>query len=570
VQSRRTRVRHPRLRSHFKNTDPKLRYIYRIAYLGDQYQFGLHHSSAANLERGLAERVFMVKNYNKNYDADLDPEFCPPPKPEVGIFQRHLTKYSKEIIQRVGRRSPISYEKFLSYYTGGKLTTYSRAVDSLTERPVNKADAKLSTFVKAEKLNLSLKSDPVPRVIQPRHPRYNVEVGRYLKPIEHDIYTAIDGLFGSKTIFKGLSVEAMGSLIHQKMRKFLRPCAIGFDASRFDQHVSVDALKYEHSIYKGIYSHSKTLNTLLKWQIHNKGVAIAKDGFFRYSVDGCRMSGDMNTSLGNCILAALISKDFIDRFNLDAELINNGDDNVLICSEDDEEVVKRHLYDHWLKYGFEVVAEEPVYITEQVEFCQMKPVFDGTNYVMVRKPDVSMSKDCHSITPFYTTKTAKKWVHAVGECGLSLTGGIPIKQEYYTCMIRNGDQHGEIDKSKEFISGFTRLSKCSNRKYRQISSETRYSFYLAFGYTPDEQVAIENYFRTLELPWHYGLSGTPARAPECLLLTTIPQPPTFNKSTPQRSHEPSDNQAGNNSRTAPAEQWDRGLTVLRTLRLPIS
>jgi hypothetical protein len=492
--------------------------------MGDQYQFGLHNNSAVNLERGLAERVFCVKN--TSCVPGVDAEFIPTPQPIRGIFAR-LNKYRKEIVHHVGRKGPISYEKFLAYYTGPKLVTYSKAVDSLCLIAVNKSDARLKTFVKAEKLNLTLKPDPCPRVIQPRDPRYNVEMGRYLKHIEHPIYHAIDKIWGGKTIFKGMSVEAMGHEIHKKMRQFPRPCAIGFDASRFDQHVSVEALKFEHSIYKKIHGYPELLSLLCEWQIHNEGTAFASDGFFRYSVDGCRMSGDMNTSLGNCIIAALISKDLIDRLGISATLVNNGDDNVLICSVDDAEVVENTLYSHFLDYGFEVVAEPPKYITEQVEFCQMQPVFDGTQYIMVRNPTVSMSKDSHSITPFYTAGSMRKWIRAVGECGLSLTGGIPIKQEFYKCLIRNGESKGKIHTSKEFASGFYQLSKLSSREERPVSAATRYSFYLAFGYTPDEQEAIERYYAGHTIEPTFSESGTPARASECLLLQLIPRPPTI-------------------------------------------
>lgn len=491
--------------------------------MGDQYVFGLHNNSAVNLERGLAERVFCVKNPKR--EKDDDPEFVPTPQPIPGQFKR-LNKYRKDIVRHVGRKSAITYEKFLAYYTGPKLVSYSKAVDSLKSVAVRKSDARLKTFVKAEKLNLTLKPDPCPRVIQPRDPRYNVEMGRYLKHIEHPIYHAIDKMFGSKTIFKGMSVEAMGQEIHKKMCMFPNPCAIGFDASRFDQHVSVEALRFEHSIYKKIHGYPELLTLLCEWQIHNEGTAFASDGFFKYSVDGCRMSGDMNTSLGNCILAALISKDLIDRLGISAALVNNGDDNVLICSAVDVEVVVKNLYSHFLDYGFEVVAEPPKYITEQVEFCQMQPVFDGTQYVMVRNPTVSMSKDSHSITPFYTAGSMRKWIRAVGECGLSLTGGMPIKQEYYKCLIRNGQEKGKIHTSKEFASGFYQLSKLSSRKERAVCAATRYSFYLAFGYTPDEQVAIESYFAGHTIEPTFSESGTPARASECLLLQLLPQQPT--------------------------------------------
>jgi len=473
----------------------------------------------------------MVKNYKSDFVASLDPAFCPAPEPVRGIFKR-LNKYKKEIVKRVGRKSPITDEMFLSYYDGPQLTTYSKAVISLSERPVAVQDSYLKTFIKAEKLNLTLKPDPCPRVIQPRHPRYNVELGKYLKHIEHPIYKAIDRIWGGKTIFKGMNVEAMGAEIHKKMCKYSNPCAIGFDASRFDQHVSVEALRFEHSIYKSIHGYPELLSLLLKWQIHNQGTAHTNDGFFKYSVDGKRMSGDMNTSLGNCILASLIVRDLVDSLGVDAQLVNNGDDNVLICSADDEEVVVKALYDHWMRYGFEVVAEPPVYITEQIEFCQMKPVFDGTQYVLVRNPTVTMSKDACSITPFYTANSARKWCRAVGEAGLSLTGGMPIKQAYYQCMIRNGINKGNIHKSKEFRYGLSYVLHHgkSDRKARPISAATRFSFYLAFGYTPDEQVALEGYYDSLELEWTESRLGIPARTPECLLLRLLPQIPLQPKS----------------------------------------
>jgi hypothetical protein len=231
-------------------------------------------------------------------------------------------------------------------------------------------------------------------------------------------------------------------------------------------------------------------------------------------------------------LASLIVKDLVDSLGIDAQLVNNGDDNVLICSADDEEVVVKTLYDHWMKYGFEVVAEPPVYITEQIEFCQMKPVFDGTQYVLVRNPTVTMSKDACSITPFYTANSARKWCRAVGEAGLSLTGGMPIKQAYYQCMIRNGINKGNIHKSKEFRYGLSYVLHHgkSDRKARPISAATRFSFYLAFGYTPDEQVALEGYYDSLELEWTESRLGIPARTPECLLLRLLPQIPLQPKS----------------------------------------
>lgn len=70
--------------------------------------------------------------------------------------------------------------------------------------------------------------------------------------------------------------------------------------------MSVQALKWEHSIYNAMFR-SDELAELLGWQLTNKGFARTTDGLIKYEVKGCRMSGDMNTALGNCmIMCALV------------------------------------------------------------------------------------------------------------------------------------------------------------------------------------------------------------------------------------------------------------------------
>lgn len=112
-------------------------------------------------------------------------------------------------------------------------------------------DSDISAFVKAEKINLTEKPDPAPRIIQPRDPRYNVEVGCYLKHTEKIMMKAIDQLFNPdsdiQTVFKGLTADQSGRMMRRKWLKFRDPVALGLDASRFDQHVSRQALEWEHA-----------------------------------------------------------------------------------------------------------------------------------------------------------------------------------------------------------------------------------------------------------------------------------------------------------------------------------
>ena len=112
------------------------------------------------------------------------------------------------------------------------------AVESLKVSPIEEKDSYLNAFVKCEKINRTAKLDPAPRIIQPRKPRFNVCLGRYIKPIEHAIYRAIDKVFGSPTVVKGMNATERGLLLARKWARFSDPVAIGIDAKRFDQHVS--------------------------------------------------------------------------------------------------------------------------------------------------------------------------------------------------------------------------------------------------------------------------------------------------------------------------------------------
>jgi len=459
-------------------TPGKIRRVFRIGGISVPIQFGVHNNSLVNLRRGLMERVYYVENSRK--------ELVPAPQPERHAFER-LHKFRSKLTSIVGPHSRCSEERFLSFYTGRKRTIYEGAVRSLSERAVERKDAFLTTFVKAEKINFTAKGDPAPRVIQPRNVRYNVEVGRFLRPLEHEIYRAIDIIWGGPTIMKGYTVDQIGGFFHEAWGQFEKPAAIGFDMKRFDQHVSVSPLQWEHSCYDRIFR-DPYLMQLLQWQLYNKGWGRASDGAIKYSVNGCRMSGDMNTALGNCLLACAIVWDYCKSTGVKARLFNNGDDCVLIVDGKSAAEVESGIAKHWEIFGFQCVVEPTVHLLEHIEFCQMKPVFDGKSYIMTRNPHICLAKDAYSIGPFNTTLGARKWGKAVGECGLALTGGLPIMQSFYDMLVRNaGDVGGKVSRDVAFASGFAALAKMGKRVKSDVSEDSRFSFYLAFGISPDTQ-----------------------------------------------------------------------------------
>lgn len=474
---------------------PQSRKLYKVDGLCDNTTWGVHNNSFVNVRRGLMERVYFVERQGK---------LQPCPTPDEGVFKRLYTKVGHRLVGLCGTHSPIPRSQYPGMFQGRKKTIYANAVESLSEMPYTRKDSNLKTFVKCEKLNFSKKPDPAPRVIQPRSPRYNVELGRYLKPVEHGIYKAIDNLWGGPTVMKSYTVEQMGGIISRKWAQFQEPAAIGFDMSRFDQHVSVDALKFEHKIYRKMFCDNPELAMLLSHQLESTGVAFAKDGRLHYRVKGKRMSGDVNTSLGNIILACCITKLIMKDLGVKCELINNGDDCVVFCEARHVQRVEDSLAQMWLSYGFTCICEPTVRTLEKVEFCQMSPVMVGGEYKMVRNPRTSLSKDAHSTVPFETTKVASEWLHAVGTGGIALTSGVPVIQEYYQCMIRNGCK-GRDKKMQHFLGDYYwNWVKSHHGRYCDVDDESRHSFHLAFGISPDQQVALEEYYRTLDLNMEFA------------------------------------------------------------------
>jgi hypothetical protein len=388
---------------------------------------------------------------------------------------------------------------------------YSKAVESLHIQSVRKEDAHLSTFVKAEKIS-TLKGDPAPRVIQPRSPRYNVELGRYLRHLEKKFMKAIDGVFGEPTCIKGYTNDEVGVIIKDKWAKYIRPVGIGLDASRFDQHCSIDALKFEHGFYTGVYPTSKLLPKLLDWQLYNEGKGYTPNGRVKYRKLGCRMSGDINTSLGNYILMCSMVWGFMRSLGIsNYSLVNCGDDCVIITERRHTRVIQRTLHSWFLDRGYTMKMEDPVYELEEVEFCQARPVTYGNGCKMVRNVRTAMGKDCHCVNNIRDIATRKAWSTAQHNGGLSLSRGIPVVEKFYSRF----KVYDDVGKHQPFSSVTSMHKWAGNDTPCEITPLARYHFWKAFGLTGDEQIALEQRLENWEMNF-CEMDGTDHHVPSIL------------------------------------------------------
>lgn len=456
----------------------------------------IHNSNVPNVVRGLVERVFRIRDSQGNLKLVPSPtrDYDQVLLPETNLLLAHP------------KVRPLSLTGVLPLWHGSKLKVYTTAYQSLMAKPLAREDGYLKTFVKCEKISTE-KSDPAPRVIQPRSARYNLSLARFIKPNEHDFYKRIDKLFdtdglGDKTIFKGLNARGAATHMLLKSSRYANPVFVGLDASRFDQHVSREALIWEHEFYLKSFSYGHDeLRKLLLWQRNNVGRAYLPDGKIKYKVSGRRASGDMNTSLGNCLIMSTLVHAYCRESKIPKfSLANNGDDCVVIVEKRDLrklDAIPTWFYD----MGFTMKVEPPKYHIEEVEFCQLHVVRGRDNYnICVRKPETALSKDLHSTFTFQHNEYLQ-YLSSVGECGRNSTQGVPVLEAFYSAFPR------------VLITDKSILLSTLENQYKMrggsidtpITPEMRASFWKAFGYTPDAQIELEEMLRKVRYGDQLGL-----------------------------------------------------------------
>lgn len=167
--------------------------------------------------RGITERVLYVLDGGN---------LRPPRKPDEIGFER-LAAIRSQLLMHLSPTTVVPRAGYAGLYHGRKQVIYQRAYESLLSRGITRKDSYVSTFVKAEKVNFSAKGDPAPRVIQPRSPRYNLEVGRYLKLFESELVHGFARMKGYNVILKGLNADGVASQLRRNWEHYTRPVAIG-------------------------------------------------------------------------------------------------------------------------------------------------------------------------------------------------------------------------------------------------------------------------------------------------------------------------------------------------------
>lgn len=488
----------------------KVRTIYKLPFRFG-VNFGAHNNDIVNLMAGLVRRFLNYEQDGKYYTF---------PEPDEKLWASVMDYFLEEV--HPGVRGALDMDEFPYLYSGRRRTGYLEAVASLKLKDVCHRDSKVSSFVKCEKTNFTEKPDPAPRIINPRSKRYNVSVGVFVKPIEHDIYRQIDarfdrelrayrGGFVPRVVMKGLNARERASELRLMWGRFRNPVAILLDAKKFDAHVSQCALQQEHRYYKRYYAGSerRRLAWLLRMQEKMRGAGYTTDGSVKFRRTGGRCSGDMNTAVGNVIIMSAMLLSYFKSVGVtNFEVADDGDDSVVIVESSDLARFMAGLEPYFESLGFRIKVGRVCRVFEEIEFCQAQPIDDGSGWVMVRDPRVALAKDSCTFLRIESVADLQAWLGAVGECGRSLAGGIPVWDAFYRMFVRFGVAGKHAD-SPQLETGMLQLARRMKRDFAPPTPIARASFGASFCITPGAQLLLEEKFDSVERIFDLSLQSSP-------------------------------------------------------------
>jgi len=408
--------------------------------------------------------------------------------------------------------SPWPLERMPFSYTGAKGVRYQTAYYNLLDTGQRSSYAQVTAFVKAERLDPNAKVWPFPRIIQFRSAEYCVEIAQYIKPVEHAIYELCgDGVLlpQGRLIGKGLNSWDRGRLISEYFVSGTG--VIQLDLSQFDRYYSTKHLLLEQFVYLRMLRNAR-FKVLLRKQLVNIGKSF---NGVRYRCSGNRMSGDMNTACGACLMMLIVTVTVLRYLRVsmsDVHLLIDGDDTLVFLPLDAARRLAQPMVTAFAEAGFVLKVDGVADSIEAIRWCQCRPVWTPDGYRCVRDYRKVLSQALAGFKYVDSVKARRKLVAAVSLCEYVCGRGIPVLQEYAIALRRNvGDAvplvFDEID-DRYYHLRFEDVSVVSLPP-AFIDVATRSSFARAFGLEPLDQVSYEQ----ILAKWSFTCDGIESGGP---------------------------------------------------------
>jgi hypothetical protein len=453
----------------------------------------IHANTRENMRRAAAMRVFTRKNR-----IDL--------KVGAANAQRYIKPWLELARQAKRRLRPHrwSEEEVLAALPPAKRPRYAKAHVVTRRRGLRRRDFYNQGMVKHDKAQRVKGKPDRPRAIQFMGPRGGLALARHVKPFEHWFIGTKGpkraGLGRTRLMAKGLTQRGQAELLYAKMRQFCRPRVYSMDASSFDCHCRRFVLRCVHLMYKAFLGPDAEVAWISKQTLTN---VVFGTGGFTYKVDGRRMSGHMDTGVGNAVIALMLTTGIMADLGVAKfDVLNNGDDQLLIVEEGTLDVAAFNTA--FRAVGFEMKAELCATVHE-AEFCRAKVVecFDGPRFVRLPMRALATMFTSHE---HYGGRDALAYVKATALCSAYVHRGEPMMGPLASKVLDlvkgyplPGDwaRHDGVAYKLAGVDPSPALQQLC--KPVQPSGITRMQFHLAFGITPGEQAAYERAVQSLTL-----------------------------------------------------------------------
>lgn len=386
-------------------------------------------------------------------------------------------------------------QQVVDHYTGAQRRVYQRAADSLDE-PLSWVDTRIKTFVKREKWDFNT-SPKAPRCIQARSPRFNLLLAMDHKPIEHRLYRLrqtrdTTQLPGRHRLFaKGRNWTQRAADCREHWSQFRDPVAVKVDARKFDGTLHKTLLEQTHGFYYSL-SKSKRHLRLLRQTIYN--TCRTRNGI-KYKVDGTRMSGDIDTAMGNALIMVAALQNVIKVPHL---LYDDGDDCLIFME-------RCHLLQFLAtfsadmhEYGLNVGVDSIAYQFEHIEFCQHRPANLGGVWRFTPNP-IKQMRGAFSSTAEFMQGSDGAYTRA---CAASLAGTAdhqPLTWALATQALAATERFTpRYDRAQ--LHAFAAGYKPRLTPPQPPTDVDRENFSATWGITPDQQLEYEAMIQFPDVP----------------------------------------------------------------------
>lgn len=408
-------------------------------------------------------------------------------------------------------------EVVMQHYSGTKRARYLRAISHLRGHEVQKKHSKVKIFVKTELVEPVPGKLCKPRMISFRSDEFLLENKSWADDLERHFYGQQGGIYNSiddlPECAKGHNMGKRANIIGRKVASLQNPRNVSLDGSAFDAHVHEETIRVVHKSYRKFLRkvgvHSKDISYishLLKMEIVNQCVGNFPDGTLKYTVRGNRMSGDWETAFGNCLIMSAMVAAVMDVLNIPESCwrqYDDGDDCLLFVEAEYQHLLVQ-LPELFKQLGMSIKVSEMVdaKTLENIEFCQSRPVFNGSRYIMCRNPQKMWNSYFTSPRWFNSKEMQMSYHHSIGYADSLMYENMPvISQLAYEMYSQTPAMrvNPQVLNQWRYDNGFMFKDYNIDISEPVVTPDARESFSKAWGISPTWQVHYENLAKHLDV-----------------------------------------------------------------------